>query len=65
MPKARPGLMPARQQMAVSTDALSAQGRCHCGQPSLLIAVTNHIDGVGCSHNDGITWRRSESGTLG
>jgi hypothetical protein len=25
MPKARPGLMPARQQMAVSTDALSAQ----------------------------------------
>jgi hypothetical protein len=37
-------------------------GQCHCGQPSLPIAVTKHIDDVGGSLNDGITSRRSESG---
>jgi len=41
---------------------LTAQGRCHFGQPSLPIAVTNHIDGFGGSLNDGITWLRGESG---
>jgi hypothetical protein len=37
-------------------------GQCHCGQPSLTIAVNSHIDDVGNSLNDGITSRRSESG---
>jgi hypothetical protein len=37
-------------------------GQCHCGQPSLPIAVNSHIDDVGVSLNDGITSRRSESG---
>jgi hypothetical protein len=46
----------------LSTDALAAQRRCHFGQPALPIAVTNHIDGFGGSHNDGITWLRGESG---
>jgi hypothetical protein len=34
--------------------------RCHCGQPSLPIAVTSHIDGVDGSLNDGITSHRGE-----
>ena len=29
----------------------------------LPIAVTNHIDVIGGSHNDGITWCRDESVT--
>jgi hypothetical protein len=42
-------------QRHVRTGALPALGPCHAGQPSVQIAVTNHIDGVGGSHNDGIT----------
>jgi hypothetical protein len=33
------------------------QGLCLAVQPSLQIAVTNHIDVIGGAHNDGITWR--------
>ena len=49
---------PGRTQRHVKTNALAAQGRCCCGQPSLPIAVTNHIDVVGGSFNDGITRRQ-------
>jgi hypothetical protein len=32
-------------QRHVKTGALPVQAPCHAGQPSLQIAVTNHIDG--------------------
>jgi hypothetical protein len=52
------GIEPAAVRHA-NTDALAAQRRCHFGQqPALPIAVTNHVDGFGGSHNDGITWLR-------
>jgi hypothetical protein len=39
--------------MATELDALAAQRPCHCGQPSLSNAVTNHIDAFGGSLHDG------------
>jgi hypothetical protein len=39
-----------------------AERRCHCGQPSLPIAVTSQIDGADGSLNDGITSHSGESG---
>ena len=42
--------------------SFQASGWERVGQLFVLIVVTNHIDGFGGSHNDGITWLRGESG---
>jgi hypothetical protein len=51
--------------MAPSTIARKVGVMCrwsqrHCGQPSLPIIVTRHVDGIGGSLNDGITSHRGE-----
>jgi hypothetical protein len=59
-------LEPTRTEGLIAIDDASyflSQGRCHRGQTSLPIAVTNHIDVVGGSLNDGITRLRGQSGT--